>query len=80
MIPTTPAITYKAEPVVGPNKDNITKAIITKNILDAAVSVSTGTVDDVVITLLLEEYSLNEVPNDNNYSTMWLLFTYYWYQ
>ena len=78
MITTTPAITNKAEPVVGPNKDNITKDIITKNILDGAVSVSTGTVDDVVTTLLLEEYPLNEVPNDNNYNTMYLLCTYYW--
>ena len=77
MITTSPAITYKAEPVVGPSKDNITKAIITKNILDGAVSVSTGTVDDIV-TPLLEEYPLNEVPNDNNYNTMCLLCTYYW--
>ena len=76
----TPVITYKTEPVVGPNKDNITKAIVTKNILDGAVSVSTGTLDNVVITLLLEEYPLNEVPNDNNYNTMCLSCTYYWHQ
>ena len=80
MITITPAITNKTEPVVGPNKGNITKAIIAKNILDAAVSVSTGTVGDVVITLLLEECPLNEVPNDNNYNTMCFLCTYYWHQ
>ena len=74
MITITPVITYKTEPVVGPNKDNITKAIVTKNILDGAVSVTVG---DVVITLLLEECPLNEVPNDNNHNTMCLSCTYY---